>query len=228
MIINLQNICIDYIGLKDAIKDISFSVSNSEFLVLCGIIGSGKTTILRTICGLEKINTGGIKFNNTTAKDIFFSNGLGFFYNNKSICKNLSYGLKFRKIRKDDILKEITAAQEFFDINLCLSKKVKQLTNTEKFILSLLRAYMRKAKIMLFDEPFLGLNKDEKTKCVHMLKQLTQELNCATILATSDFDDCKLLNENTAILKHGQILQLASLDEITINPANEFIKQFCK
>ena len=151
-------------GFK-AVKDANIEIKDREFVVLLGPSGCGKTTTLRMIAGLEDISAGTIKIGDKVVNDIepkdrdiamVFQNYA--LYPHMSIYDNMAFGLKLRKMPKDEIEKRVKEAARILDIEHLLDRKPKQLSGGQRQRVAVGRAIVRNQKVFLFDEPLSNLD----------------------------------------------------------------------
>lgn len=150
---------------KVVIDNIDLEIKDKEFLVLVGASGCGKSTILRMIAGLEDITDGEIligdkKVNNIHPKDrdiafVFQSYAL---YPHMTVRENIAFGLKMRKVPKDEIEQKVLEAAKILDLTEYLDRKPKQLSGGQRQRVALGRAIVRNPKVFLMDEPLSNLD----------------------------------------------------------------------
>jgi len=233
MILELKNIRKDYEGLKWAVREINFSAENGQTLVLCGAPGSGKSTILRMIAGLESPASGEILLDGKDYtniypkhKDAFYMQSTPALFERYTVSKNLALGLKYRKVEKNEIAARVHAIAEQMGIDNLLTLKPKKLTSLEKIKIGIARIYIRKPKLILLDDPFLFLDEKDSVIALSLIKGLAEELGCVIIYACTDPNHAKELQTQTAVIKEGFIQQFAHIDDITQNPANKYVEVF--
>lgn len=169
--IKVKNLYLNYIKEYSALNNINLTVEDKEKIALVGDLDSGKTSLIRCICGLEKFNKGDIYLNNINLTKADFKTDINLiylssnpvFFNNKSVYYNLAYPLKIRNFSDDVINQKINRALDNLGIEGLKEKKVKQLNKDEKQIVNIARSLLRDADIYLIDDIFaFGPQTNEK------------------------------------------------------------------
>lgn len=168
--ITLEGLTKKYLDNKIAVDDINLEVEKGEFLVLVGPSGCGKSTSLRMIAGLEEISEGTIKFGNRVVNKLtprerniamVFQNYA--LYPHKSVYENMAFGLKKRKVSKEEIERKITYTAKMLGLDTLLKRKPKQLSGGQRQRVALARAIVREPELFLFDEPLSNLDASLRT-----------------------------------------------------------------
>lgn len=160
--IKVKNLYLNYIKEYSALNNINLTVEDKEKIALVGDLDSGKTSLIRCICGLEKFNKGDIYLNNInlakanfkTDVNLIYLSSNPVFFNNKSVYYNLSYPLKLRNFSDDIVNQKINRALDNLGIEGLKEKKVKHLSKDEKQIVNIARSLLRDADIYLIDDIF--------------------------------------------------------------------------
>ncbi len=154
-----------YPGGVTAVNDFSLEIKDKEFIILVGPSGCGKTTTLRMIAGLEEITEGELFIDNKLVNDVapkdrdiamVFQNYA--LYPHMSVFENMAFGLKLRKVRKEEIKKRVEEAARILDISHLLDRKPKALSGGQKQRVALGRCIVREPKVFLLDEPLSNLD----------------------------------------------------------------------
>lgn len=191
--IEVKNVCLSYIKEYSALYNISFEVKDGERLAVIGDNESGKTSLLRAIARLEKIDRGEIYLNRININKINFSKDVNvvylsskpLFFENQSVFYNLQYVLKIRKISDEIINKKIYNALKLLEIENLKELKIRDLTDREKKLVALARAGLRKSDIYLIDDIFTG-NESENEKIVNFLNAIIEkEASCLFTLTNN-------------------------------------------
>ena len=204
----LKNLYKDYAGTA-ALTDVNLCIENLEMLVLVGFVGTGKSVLLKTICGIEKPSSGEVligdkqninKLKHDNTAMVFTKSSL---FNNKTVFYNLAYGLKLRKIEKIEIDKKVNDVAEVLKISDILYKRVKKLPHNLKQLIAIGRAVVRYPDVLLLDEPFI-----ENAKSALVLMQaLIEKFPVTCIYSTHNFNDALYLNKKTAVIREGILYQ---------------------
>lgn len=218
---------------KVVIDNIDLEIKDKEFIVLVGASGCGKSTILRMIAGLEEISSGEIligdkKVNNIPPKDrdiafVFQSYAL---YPHMTVKENIAFGLKMRKVPKEEIEKKVKEAAEILDLTEYLDRKPKQLSGGQRQRVALGRAIVRNPKVFLMDEPLSNLDAKLRVQMRSEIKKLHEKLQTTFIYVTHDQTEALTMGDRIVVLDKGVIQQVASPDEIYNNPQNTFVAGF--
>lgn len=191
--IEVKNVFLSYIKEYSALYNVSFEVQDGERVAIIGDSESGKTSLLRAILKLEKVDKGEIYLNKININKINFSKDVNvvylsnkpIFFDNQSVYYNLKYVLKIRKISDEIINKKIYNALKLLEIENLRELKIRDLTDREKKLVALARAGLRKGDIYLIDDVFNG-NEIENEKIVNFLNAIIEkEASCLFTLSTN-------------------------------------------
>jgi len=220
-------------GKLSILERFNLDVREGEFLVLLGPSGCGKSTLLNAIAGLQDIDDGEVWIygENVTWADpkdrgigmVFQSYAL---YPQMTVEQNLSFGLKVAGIKRQEIQSRIRRAAEILQIEPLLSRMPAQLSGGQRQRVAIGRALVRDANVFLFDEPLSNLDAKLRSDLRVEIKQLHQRLGNTIIYVTHDQIEAMTLADRIAILKGGEMQQLASPDEVYNRPANRFVAGF--
>lgn len=218
---------------KVVIDNIDLEIKDKEFLVLVGASGCGKSTILRMIAGLEDITDGEIligdkKVNNIHPKDrdiafVFQSYAL---YPHMTVRENIAFGLKMRKVPKDEIEQKVLEAAKILDLTEYLDRKPKQLSGGQRQRVALGRAIVRNPKVFLMDEPLSNLDAKLRVQMRAEIKKLHEKLQTTFIYVTHDQTEALTMGDRIVVLDKGVIQQVDTPEEIYNNPQNTFVAGF--
>ena len=213
-----------------AVNDLNLEVGDGEIVALLGPTGSGKTTVLRLIAGLESCSQGEIKIgskavNGVRPKDrrIGFAFSGFALYPTLTVRENLALNLTARRTSQKEVEKRIAETAERFGIATLLDRKPAVLSLADKLRVNIARAIIRRPSLLLVDEPL-----DRLDGMVHVLmrteiKRLLIETGLTTVIATRSREDAMALADRVAVLSSGNIEQYAAPTEIFNHPANEFV-----
>jgi multiple sugar transport system ATP-binding protein len=228
----LENVSKHY-GAVKAADNVTLKIKDKEFVILLGASGSGKTTTLRLISGLEiptsgRILIGDREVHNLPAKDrdiamVFQSYAL---YPHMTVHDNMAFPLRMRKFSKEDVESKVKKAAELLKIGHLLQRKPKQLSGGEQQRVALGRALVREPKAFLMDEPLSNLDAKLRLYMRAELKALQKRLGITTIYVTHDQVEAMTMADRIALMEKGSLLQVAAPEEIYSQPANEFVAGF--
>ena len=220
-------------GAIEVVKGLDLDVADGEFLVLLGPSGCGKTTALRMIAGLETASAGRIYLGDQDVTDVlpkyrdiamvFQSYAL---YPHMTVEDNIGYPLYLRKVDRDERARAIRDVAAKVDLMDYLDRYPRQLSGGQRQRVALARAMIRRPSLFLMDEPLSNLDAKLRGHMRTELKHLQNELGVTTIYVTHDQIEAMTLAHRVAIMKAGELQQLAPPREIYNDPANLFVAGF--
>ena len=216
-----------------AVNNMNIEIQDKEFLVLVGPSGCGKTTALRLLAGLEEITEGEILIgdrmvNDVAPKDrdiamVFQSYAL---YPHMSVFDNMAFGLKLRKMPRDDIKRRVEEAADILGIENLLDRKPRQLSGGQRQRVAVGRAIVREPKVFLFDEPLSNLDAKLRVQTRAEISKLHQRLQTTFIYVTHDQVEAMTMASRIAVMRAGVIQQLDTPQQLYDKPANVFVAGF--
>lgn len=222
-----------YYGDFHAIKPIDLDVEEGEFVVLVGPSGCGKSTLLRMIAGLEEVSVGNIELagrdvTHAEPKDrniamVFQSYAL---YPYLTVYENIAFGLRARKMPKDEIDTKVQEVAETLQITDWLERYPRELSGGQRQRVAIGRAIVRDADIYLFDEPLSNLDAKLRDGMREEIKRLHQQIKKTFIYVTHDQIEAMTLADRIVLLKAGEIAQMGGPFELFETPDNQFVAEF--
>ncbi len=220
-------------GTVEAVKDLTLTVQDSEFLVLVGPSGSGKTTALRMLAGLESITSGRILIDGRPVNDIrpqdrniamvFQDYAL---YPQMTVSQNLAFGLRMRRMPRDQIAAQVQSTAERLEIEHLLGRKPGELSGGQRQRVALGRALARDPKVFLMDEPLSNLDAKLRVQTRGEIKALQKDLGTTTVFVTHDQVEAMTMGDRIAVMNNGGLEQLGDPDSVYQKPANVFVAGF--
>jgi len=220
-------------GDVTALQDVTINVEDKEFLVLVGPSGCGKTTALRCLAGLEEVTDGEVKIDDQVVNDVapkdrdiamvFQSYAL---YPHMSVFDNMAFGLKLRKIPKEDIKRRVEEAAEILGIGGLLKRKPRELSGGQRQRVAVGRAIVREPKVFLFDEPLSNLDAKLRVQTRAEISKLHQRLQTTFIYVTHDQIEAMTMATRIAVLNKGVLQQMDTPQQLYDYPANLFVAGF--
>jgi multiple sugar transport system ATP-binding protein len=216
-----------------AVRDVSLTVHDREFVVLVGPSGCGKSTTLRMIAGLEEITAGVIKIGERVVNDVppkdrdiamVFQNYA--LYPHMTVYDNMAFGLKLRKFPKPEIQRRVQEAAEILGIQELLSRKPRALSGGQRQRVAVGRAIVRKPQVFLFDEPLSNLDAKLRVAMRAELKKLHDRLQATVVYVTHDQVEAMTMGDRIVIMKDGLIQQVGAPLEVYAAPQNQFVAGF--
>ena len=223
----------EFPGGTVAVRDLSLAIDDGEFMIFVGPSGCGKTTALRMVAGLEKITSGTIRIGDHVINDdsprdrdiamVFQNYAL---YPHMTVYKNLAFGLKERKMPKDEIAIRVSGVSSMLGIDDLLKRRPAQLSGGQRQRVAMGRALVREPKAFLMDEPLSNLDAKLRVQVRGDLKRLHQRLGITTIYVTHDQVEAMTLGERVAVLSDGVLQQLGAPQDVYDHPTNLFVAGF--
>jgi multiple sugar transport system ATP-binding protein len=231
--VELKGISKVYEGEVRAVDNANIVVSDHEFVVFVGPSGCGKSTTLRMVAGLEDITEGelyidGELVNDKPPKDrdiamVFQNYAL---YPHMSVYDNMAFGLKIRKIDKQEIDRRVREAAKILDIEKLLDRKPKQLSGGQRQRVAVGRAIVRHPKVFLFDEPLSNLDAKLRVQMRAELIDLHARLNATMIYVTHDQVEAMTMGDKIVVMRDGKVQQIGSPLYLYNHPINKFVAGF--
>lgn len=230
--VNLENVSKTF-GIVEAVKSFTLEVNDKEFLILLGPSGCGKSTTLRMIAGLEELNEGNIYIGERLVNDmpprdrdiamVFQDYAL---YPHMSVYKNMAFGLKLRKLPKDEIDQRVKEAAEILGIEELLERRPRELSGGQRQRVAVGRSIVRKPAVFLFDEPLSNLDAKLRVQMRAELSKLHEQLKTTMIYVTHDQVEAMTMGTKIVIMKDGEIHQVGAPMEVYDYPVNMFVAGF--
>ena len=230
--VELQNITKIYDKTIKALDDISFTVKDGEFFILLGPTGAGKTTTLRSIAGLEKIDQGKIFFDDEdvseaqpAARDTAFVFQQYSLYPHYKVYDNLAFPLRspLRKVPESEINEKVTKIAEMLKISGKLNNKATELSGGEMQRVAIGRALVRNPSIYLMDEPLSSLDAKLRESLRVELKKIQLNLGSTILYVTHDQAEATTMADQIGVLENGKIAQIGTPEEIYNNPNSIYV-----
>jgi multiple sugar transport system ATP-binding protein len=231
--VSIRNVCKSYGGEELAVNDASLGVGRGEFLVIVGPSGCGKSTLLRMVAGLEEVGSGQIWIgdrlvNHVPPKErniamVFQNYAL---YPHMTVYDNMAFGLRLRNIPKSEIETRVQDAAQILGLGHYLHRKPRELSGGERQRVAVGRAIVRKPLVFLFDEPLSNLDAKLRTTMRTEINKLHQRLQATMIYVTHDQTEAMTMGDRIAVMKDGEIQQIADPMMIYEHPANRFVAGF--
>ena len=231
--LSLQHINKTYPNGFEAVKDFNLEIADKEFIIFVGPSGCGKSTTLRMIAGLEEISSGELKIDGRVVNDVepkdrdiamVFQNYA--LYPHMTVFDNMAFGLKLRKVPKDEIKKKVEEAAKILDLEKLLDRKPKALSGGQRQRVAMGRAIVRNPKVFLMDEPLSNLDAKLRVQMRSEIASLHNRLKATIIYVTHDQTEAMTLGTRIVVLKDGVIMQVDSPQKLYNEPNNLFVAGF--
>ncbi len=216
-----------------AVSELDLETEDGEFVVLVGPSGCGKTTALRMVAGLEEITEGEVRIgdrvvNWVPARDrdiamVFQSYAL---YPHLSVRDNIAFGLKLRKLDKTEIERRVQNAANVLGLEQLLDRKPRALSGGQRQRVAMGRAIVREPQAFLMDEPLSNLDAKLRVQMRAEISALQRDLGVTTIYVTHDQVEAMTMGDRVAVMRKGELQQVANPDELYDRPVNLFVAGF--
>ena len=231
--LSLQHINKTYPNGFEAVKDFNLEIEDKEFIIFVGPSGCGKSTTLRMIAGLEEISGGTLKIGDRVVNDVepkdrdiamVFQNYA--LYPHMTVYDNMAFGLKLRKVPKDEIDKMVREAAKILDLEKLLDRKPKALSGGQRQRVAMGRAIVRNPKVFLMDEPLSNLDAKLRVQMRIEISKLHERLGATIIYVTHDQTEAMTLGTRIVVMKDGVVQQVDTPQNLYEHPGNLFVAGF--
>lgn len=231
--VSLTHIYKVYPNGTKAVNDFNMQIRDKEFIVFVGPSGCGKSTTLRMIAGLEDISAGELKIGDAIVNDmepkdrdiamVFQNYAL---YPHMTVYENIAFGLRLRKIPKNEIHEKVVEAANILGITEYLNKKPKEMSGGQRQRVALGRAIVREPKVMLLDEPLSNLDAKLRTQMRAEIGKLHAKLQTTFIYVTHDQVEAMTMGTRIVVMKDGFVQQIDTPKNLYRYPSNKFVAGF--
>ena len=232
-IIELKHIKKCYTKDVPVIYDFNLTINEGEFVTFLGPSGCGKTTILRMLAGFETPTSGEILFNGKDISElppnerkfntVFQKYAL---FPHLNIYDNISFGLKEKKVPKNEIKKKVKRVLEIVDLEGFEKRKIDSLSGGQQQRIAIARAIVNEPRILLLDEPLSALDYKMRQEMQIELKNMHKELGITFIFVTHDQEEALMMSDKIVVLSEGRIQQIGTPEDIYNEPQNAFVADF--
>ncbi|MGN0606449.1 MAG: ABC transporter ATP-binding protein [Oscillospiraceae bacterium] len=231
--LSLRNIYKKYDNGFVAVNDVNLEIRDKEFIILVGPSGCGKSTTLRMIAGLEEISEGELYIGDKLVNDIapkdrdiamVFQNYA--LYPHMTVFENMAFGLKLRKVPKEEIQRKVEEAAKILDLSHLLDRKPKAMSGGQRQRVALGRAIVRSPKVFLLDEPLSNLDAKLRAQMRTEISKLHQKLGTTFIYVTHDQTEAMTMGDRIVVMKDGVIQQVDTPQNLYDMPINRFVAGF--
>nr|WP_321456953.1 sn-glycerol-3-phosphate import ATP-binding protein UgpC [uncultured Cohaesibacter sp.] len=233
----MSNISLDFVrksyGPNEVIHGINGTIEQGEFVVIVGPSGCGKSTLLRMIAGLESISGGEIQIGKRVVNNLepaqrniamVFQNYA--LYPHMTVFDNMSYGLKIKKVPKDEIRRRVEATAEILELTPYLKRSPRQLSGGQRQRVAMGRAIVREPDVFLFDEPLSNLDAKLRVQMRLEIKKLQERLGITSVYVTHDQVEAMTLGHRLMVLNAGHVEQFGTPIDLYDKPATLFVATF--
>jgi len=220
-------------GKSAVLRDISIQVAEGEFLTILGESGSGKTTLLRIIAGFERADIGELWMGNERldhlppyrrpVNTVFQHYAL---FPHLSVAENVGYGLRVGKVAASEITARVDQALAMVKMSSFAGAKPAKISGGQQQRVALARALVNRPRLLLLDEPLSALDANLRRQMQVELKSLQREVGISFVFVTHDQEEAMVMSDRIALLRSGELEQVASPRDIYSRPATSYTAQF--
>ncbi|HEY0296656.1 MAG TPA: sn-glycerol-3-phosphate import ATP-binding protein UgpC [Bordetella sp.] len=231
--LSLKQVKKTYAGNVAVIHGIDMEIADGEFIVIVGPSGCGKSTLMRMVAGLETVTSGEIQIDGVTVNDrepaerdiamVFQNYAL---YPHMSVFDNMAYGLKLRKLSKEDIKKRVEDAAQILELSKLLERRPRALSGGQRQRVAMGRAIVREPKVFLFDEPLSNLDAKLRVAMRLEILKLHRRLKTTSLYVTHDQVEAMTLAHRMVVMNLGVPEQIGTPIEVFEKPASVFVAGF--
>jgi sn-glycerol 3-phosphate transport system ATP-binding protein len=220
-------------GATQVLHGIDLSVEDGEMIVIVGASGCGKSTLLRIVAGLEAPTSGAVLIDgrDVTALEppdrdvamVFQNYAL---YPHMSVFENMAYGLRIRRLPKEEIRRRVGETAELLGISALLDRRPRQLSGGQRQRVAMGRAIVREPKLFLFDEPLSNLDAKLRVQMRAEIRRLQKRLGVTSLFVTHDQTEAMTLGDRLVVMHQGHAAQVATPMEVWSRPADTYVGGF--
>jgi spermidine/putrescine ABC transporter ATP-binding subunit len=232
LLLDIRNVAKSF-GKNPVLRDISLQIAEGEFLTILGESGSGKTTLLRIIAGFESADSGEIFMEGERldllppyrrrVNTVFQQYAL---FPHLSVEDNVAYGLRVAKLPKAEIAARVSESLAMVKMNTFAGAKPANISGGQQQRVALARALVNRPRLLLLDEPLSALDANLRRQMQVELKSLQREVGISFVFVTHDQEEAMVMSDRIALLRKGELEQVASPREIYRRPATAYTAQF--
>ncbi len=220
-------------GDLQVIHGVNMDIADGEFIVILGPSGCGKSTLLRMVAGLEAITSGEIRIGERVVNDLeptdrniamVFQNYA--LYPHMTVYENMSYGLRIKKLPKEEIDRRVRRAAEILELGKYLERRPRQLSGGQRQRVAMGRAIVREPAVFLFDEPLSNLDAKLRVQMRAELQSLHRRLSTTSLFVTHDQIEAMTLAQRMIVMNAGRAEQIGKPLEVYEKPATTFVASF--
>ncbi|MBZ8176853.1 ATP-binding cassette domain-containing protein [Corynebacterium poyangense] len=232
--VSFDSVTIRYPGADTpSVRDFHLDIEDGEFLVLVGPSGCGKSTTLRSLAGLEPVESGTIRIGgqdvthmDPAERDVAMVFQNYALYPHMSVAKNMGFSLSLKKVPKPEIEQKVTEAAKLLGLENYLDRRPKDLSGGQRQRVAMGRAIVRNPRVFLMDEPLSNLDAKLRVQTRTELAALQRRLGTTTVYVTHDQVEAMTMGDRVAVLKDGVLQQVAPPRELYRHPMNSFVASF--
>ena len=216
-----------------AIKDLTLTVADGEFLILVGPSGCGKSTAMRMIAGLEDVSAGDLLIGGRSVVDVapkdrdiamVFQNYA--LYPHMNVYDNIAFSMKLARVTRTEIRERVHRVAKILELDKLLKSRPAQLSGGQRQRVAMGRAMVRNPAVFLMDEPLSNLDAKLRVQMRGEIARIQKELGATTIYVTHDQIEAMTMGDRVAVLRDGILQQVGSPKDLYDKPTNVFVAGF--
>ncbi|MGV2111962.1 ABC transporter ATP-binding protein [Agrobacterium salinitolerans] len=230
--LEISNICKDY-GASRALHPVSITVERGEFVTILGPSGCGKSTLLRILTGISQPSGGEIRLGGKRidqappeARDIAMVFQSYALFPHMSVAKNLGFGLKMKKVAKDERVRRIAHALDICNLTGLVDRMPPQLSGGQQQRVALARAIVMQPSLLLFDEPLSNLDAKLRDTLRHELTELHRRIGATSLYVTHDQAEAMAMSDRIVVMNAGRVVEIGTPLELYRAPKHAFTAGF--
>jgi iron(III) transport system ATP-binding protein len=230
--IDLDRVSKSFPGVK-ALADISQHIESGEFFTLLGPSGCGKTTLLRTVAGFYRQDSGHVTIGDRLMDDVpAHQRDTGMVFQNyavfphMTVFENVAFGLKTRRVSQTDIRKRVARVLEMARLSGYEQRTPDQLSGGQQQRVGLARAMVIEPQVLLMDEPLSNLDAKLRVQMRDEIRDIQKTLGTTTLYVTHDQEEALVISDRIAVMNHGVVHQVGTAWEVYRDPADTFVASF--
>ncbi|CUX54603.1 sn-glycerol-3-phosphate import ATP-binding protein UgpC [Agrobacterium deltaense Zutra 3/1] len=230
--LEISNICKDY-GASRALHPVSITVERGEFVTILGPSGCGKSTLLRILTGISQPSGGEIRLGGKRidqappeARDIAMVFQSYALFPHMSVAKNLGFGLKMKKVAKDERVRRIAHALDICNLTGLVDRMPRQLSGGQQQRVALARAIVMQPSLLLFDEPLSNLDAKLRDTLRHELTELHRRIGATSLYVTHDQAEAMAMSDRIVVMNAGRVVEIGTPLELYRAPKHAFTAGF--
>lgn len=231
--LKVENLAKSYDGKTNILENVSFDVSDGEFVSILGPSGCGKTTTLRIIAGLLEQTGGRVIVDGEDINNVpVYKRSFGMVFQSyalfphMTVFDNVAFGLKMRKTTSSEAKKRVTEILKTTGLNDLADRYPAELSGGQQQRVSLARGLVIQPRILLMDEPLSNLDAKLRIQMREEIRNLQQKFKITVLFVTHDQEECFAISDKVLVMKNGRVEQFATPQKIYHQPATKYVAQF--
>ncbi|HET6427673.1 MAG TPA: ATP-binding cassette domain-containing protein [Phycisphaerae bacterium] len=228
--LRIEQICL---GAGDfRLRDVTFEVAAEEYFVVMGPTGSGKTLLLKAVCGLIRVASGRVAIGGADVTNLeprfrrvgYVPQDSGLFPH-LSVARNITFGLRVTGIRHAEAMARVAALVEILGLGSLLERSTLNLSGGERQKVALARALAIQPALLLLDEPVSALDEPTRREICHLLRRVKSQFGVSTLHVCHNRREARDLADRVGVMSGGRLVQVGTLEELVDRPADPLVRR---